>query len=72
MIIMCIVFFIMGILIGINVTHDWENKDRQKLFEKIDDEVRQELYIKTNQVVSLQEDVSFLRKRLKFLEDKNG
>jgi len=72
MIIMCIVFFIMGILIGINVTHDWKSKDRQKLFEKIDDEVRQELYIKTNQVVSLQEDVSFLRKRLKFLEDKNG
>jgi hypothetical protein len=64
--------FTLGVLVGLNIKHDLENKKFNKNFNNIDEEIRNRLAIAENLNQSLKQDKEFLKEKIWKLEQDNG
>ena len=67
-IIICLVFLLLGIVIGRGMRNQYAEDKEARTFNQIDESVRNELNVTKNLNKSLLEDVRFLREKLQRLK----
>ena len=63
------IFLSLGILIGINLRNTYAQNKERKIFNEVDEQVRNELAVAKNLNKSLLDDIRFLREKLQRLKD---
>jgi hypothetical protein len=66
-----VIVFGLGILVGLNIRHEWAKAEYNKSFEQVDEKVRKDLVIAQNLVNSLKQDKDLLKMRIWHLEQEN-
>lgn len=59
-----VIFILLGIVVGYNIRHEWNNHQENLVYEKVDAQVRHELEVALNLNQSLLKDISLLKKML--------
>lgn len=65
-----LLFFGFGILIGVNWRNSYAERKERLLFDQVDEKVRNELTVAKNLNKSLLDDVRFLRNKLERIKDR--
>ena len=67
-IIINLVFFVLGLVIGMNLRNSYAEGKERRTIEQVDADIRNELNVAKNLNKSLLDDVRFLRKKLQRLK----
>jgi hypothetical protein len=69
-IILLLIVFGLGVLVGLNIRHELTRAEYNKTFERVDETVRKKLIVAQNLVQSLNEDKNLLREKIWHLEQE--